>query len=600
MFRGGRVLTVWRHGLISRNRVVPATTTIHLHERTTNHVTQQQVVSGTMDKHDGILGNVNSITNSIQDSNQIQIYQQFNDKKILFNINSAIDSKTAFSSSVIDDTLNLQKELENLKFPSILSNSLKFRHFIGHYLPFNFPHSVSNNYIPYTLWSCLGMIFGSMNGVLATQCLLYALGMGYSKAIPLSASINWILKNGIGQMLAMYIASYVNNKFDAFVKKWRFMSSIFMEFAVLLEVITPLFGNKWIFLLFASIANASKNICWLSTSATKAHIHKYFCKCENLADITAKNVSQTIGASLIGTGLGMCLSYAIMHGLTTVATVGTEVAATGTANDIIETFYILPIACTLSILHIGCVYRCLRYIHDPLINIWRYDILSKQFINHYCNDNSIDGSSIGKNENENENENCKLLTPMEMIRYEPNFVLDKQRLRFMIGKVYNKLLKRQEIIDNDLKYDEVKFQMRINPKLDEVLNTDGYEKYNFNQLFKENNNDEYYIHIEIGKNILENKMINIWFDVNATNDSVLEGMLAVCYWKWIQNNQDTFFSGTYNNNDDIIEKEQLEKCKQFAKQHSSLMKQCLLDAGWDVDNLYLELQKNRLQTKATY
>ena len=52
---------------------------------------------------------------------------------------------------------------------------------------------MTSNYIPYTIYSNLGTCVASANGVLATQSLLYALGLGAGN-IPLAAALNWILK----------------------------------------------------------------------------------------------------------------------------------------------------------------------------------------------------------------------------------------------------------------------------------------------------------------------------------------------------------------------------------------------------------------------
>ena len=106
----------------------------------------------------------------------------------------------------------------------------------------------------------------------------------------------------------MFIANRVSKGFDSHVRRWRIRSALFMEISILIEVITPIFSNMYAFLCLASLANAGKNVCWLSTSATKAHINKHFCKFENLADVTGKAVSQAILASLCGTILGMSIS----------------------------------------------------------------------------------------------------------------------------------------------------------------------------------------------------------------------------------------------------------------------------------------------------
>lgn len=53
-----------------------------------------------------------------------------------------------------------------------------------------------------------GSLVGSANGVLSTQALLYAMGLG-AGAIPLAAALNWIIKDGVGQIGGIVFARYV-------------------------------------------------------------------------------------------------------------------------------------------------------------------------------------------------------------------------------------------------------------------------------------------------------------------------------------------------------------------------------------------------------
>lgn len=100
--------------------------------------------------------------------------------------------------------------------------------------------------------------------------------------------------------------SAVNNRFDAEPKRWRMLSSIALDSAMFLELLTPLVPQY--FLPIASVANIGKNVSFLAASASRATIHKSFAIHENLADVTAKAGSQTIAASMIGTGLGVLVS----------------------------------------------------------------------------------------------------------------------------------------------------------------------------------------------------------------------------------------------------------------------------------------------------
>jgi hypothetical protein len=84
------------------------------------------------------------------------------------------------------------------------------------------------------------------------QALLYAVGLG-SGAIPLAAALNWIIKDGLGQLGGVIFASKVSTNFDADPKKWRFRGEVALVFSTLIEIITPLFPK--LFLPLASIAN---------------------------------------------------------------------------------------------------------------------------------------------------------------------------------------------------------------------------------------------------------------------------------------------------------------------------------------------------------
>jgi Vitamin B6 photo-protection and homoeostasis len=57
-----------------------------------------------------------------------------------------------------------------------------------------------------------------MNMMFATQSLLYALGIGATKSLPAGAAINWMLKEGLGKLARMTIATSFAKNFDSQVK----------------------------------------------------------------------------------------------------------------------------------------------------------------------------------------------------------------------------------------------------------------------------------------------------------------------------------------------------------------------------------------------
>ena len=174
------------------------------------------------------------------------------------------------------------------------------------FLPKGYPESVGRDYLPYTGWTCLQMGIGSAAGVLSTQALLCAVGIGQATAMPLAATLNWVLKDGLGQLGSVVTAAVVSDRFDSDPKRWRLFATCCETAARTLESASPLAPGY--FLLVASVANLGKSIACIAASATRATFHKALARRSNLADLTGKAGSQAIATSLAGTSAGLALS----------------------------------------------------------------------------------------------------------------------------------------------------------------------------------------------------------------------------------------------------------------------------------------------------
>jgi len=172
-------------------------------------------------------------------------------------------------------------------------------------LPKGFPDTVGKGYFRYAMFQSVGAIFGSATGVLSTQSLLYAMGLG-AGALPLAATLNWVIKDGVGMMGGIAFASFVNNRFDADPRFWRFTSALMNDLSCYIEMLSPLAPQY--FLPMACTANIGKNISFLAASASRAGIHSQLALRQNLADLTGKAGSQTMLASIAGTALGVSVS----------------------------------------------------------------------------------------------------------------------------------------------------------------------------------------------------------------------------------------------------------------------------------------------------
>ena len=128
-----------------------------------------------------------------------------------------------------------------------------------------------------------------------------------------AATINWILKDGLGQAGGIAVMAFLGTRLDSQARILRFRSSIFFLLGSIIELLIPLaysvfpsFANSgWLFVALASSANVLKNVSWMLVSATRAHFMKNFALKDNLGDLTGKAASQMTLASLIGTGLGL-------------------------------------------------------------------------------------------------------------------------------------------------------------------------------------------------------------------------------------------------------------------------------------------------------
>jgi len=226
------------------------------------------------------------------------------------------------------------------------------RHVIRHLLPKGYPGAVAPSYANYAVWTALGSAASSAAGVLSMQALLHAVGAGMG-AVPLAAALQWVIKDGLGQLGGVLFVSFVNTRFDSDAKRWRMASALALEASTLLEVLTPAFPA--LFLPLAAVANAGKNISMLSASATRAGIHQSLSTAGNLADVTAKAGSQTVAASLAGTSLGIAMSPLV-----------------GSATPAV-----LAAWSVLALVHIGTLHRALHLLALPTLNPWRAEAAAR-------------------------------------------------------------------------------------------------------------------------------------------------------------------------------------------------------------------------------
>ncbi|KAL3692472.1 hypothetical protein R1sor_006123 [Riccia sorocarpa] len=172
------------------------------------------------------------------------------------------------------------------------------------FLPAGFPGSVTEDYLEFTYWRLSQIVASQVSGVLTTQALLYAVGLGKG-AIPTAAAVNWVLRDGIGYLSKIMLSKY-GRHFDVHPKGWRLISDLIENASYGLELLTPAFPHLFVYL--AAAAGAGRSAAGLIQAATKSCFNSSFAAQRNFAEIIAKGEAQGMASKSVGIGLGILIS----------------------------------------------------------------------------------------------------------------------------------------------------------------------------------------------------------------------------------------------------------------------------------------------------
>ncbi|CAL5033192.1 unnamed protein product [Urochloa decumbens] len=171
-------------------------------------------------------------------------------------------------------------------------------------LPDGYPHSVSSDYLNYSLWRAVQGVASQISGVLSTQALLYAVGLGKG-AIPTAAAVNWVLKDGLGYLSKIMLSKF-GRHFDVNPKGWRLFADLLENTAHGLEILTPMFPH--LFVPIGAAAGAGRSAAALIQAATRSCFYAGFAAQRNFAEVIAKGEAQGMVSKFIGIGIGIVLA----------------------------------------------------------------------------------------------------------------------------------------------------------------------------------------------------------------------------------------------------------------------------------------------------
>ncbi|VDM50067.1 unnamed protein product [Toxocara canis] len=162
--------------------------------------------------------------------------------------------------------------------------------FIEVFLPRGYPHSVSNDYINYQIWDTVQAFASSMTSALATEAVLRGAGVGDQNASALAATLTWLIRDGLGMVSRIVFAWLQSAQLDADCKRWRLAADFLNDFAFSLELLAAAFPDQ--FTLLVCLSSLMRSIVGVAGGATRTTVVQHQARCNNVADVSAKDGSQ--------------------------------------------------------------------------------------------------------------------------------------------------------------------------------------------------------------------------------------------------------------------------------------------------------------------
>ncbi|TPX50491.1 hypothetical protein SeLEV6574_g00864 [Synchytrium endobioticum] len=174
------------------------------------------------------------------------------------------------------------------------------------FLPIGYPSSVHPTYAKVHFWQFIETYIGSMVGVLCSEAMLTSLGVGAPAAAGGAVAIQWVLKDGFGEIGKLFFIQRYAKSFDSHPKSWKILGEVSSLTGSLIQICTVISPSS-AFLPLASLGYACRSIHFSVWAATHMTFTRNFALQGNVGDIVAKDDSQMSVAHLLGLVCGVGL-----------------------------------------------------------------------------------------------------------------------------------------------------------------------------------------------------------------------------------------------------------------------------------------------------
>lgn len=175
------------------------------------------------------------------------------------------------------------------------------------FLPEGFPASVTDDYLDYQMYDTMQAFCSSLVGHLATQGILKASGVGDAQASAISATLIWMLSDGLGHSTSILFAWRNSTSLDAYCKQFRLFADVANDVALFLGLVSGLSLFSPYFALLLCLQSVLRSIVGVAGSATRAAVVSHQARAGNVSDVSAKDGSQETVVGLVALATGMFL-----------------------------------------------------------------------------------------------------------------------------------------------------------------------------------------------------------------------------------------------------------------------------------------------------
>ncbi|KAI8824199.1 vitamin B6 photo-protection and homoeostasis-domain-containing protein [Fimicolochytrium jonesii] len=168
------------------------------------------------------------------------------------------------------------------------------------FLPVGYPASVHPVYAKVHIYQFLETFVWSAVSVLCSQAMLASIGIGSTAAAAGTAvAVQWVLKDGIGEIGKLFFIQRFARSFDSHPKTWKFVGEVSSLTGAFMQLCTVVSPSSW-FLPLASAGYALRSIHYSIWGATHMTFTRNFALQGNVGDLVAKDDSQMSVAHLAG------------------------------------------------------------------------------------------------------------------------------------------------------------------------------------------------------------------------------------------------------------------------------------------------------------